>query len=71
MSVTMHDAHPDKEVPELDSAAPVPVKRTKVEIMSSYFTIAAAAAGLISDGCAYSYRNTLASSLLDLVKRPK
>lgn len=55
MSAPMHDAQTEKEVPELTTAAPAPVKRTRVEVMSSYFTIAAAAAGLISDG----YQNNI------------
>ncbi|KZV75526.1 MFS Git1p-like glycerophosphoinositol permease [Peniophora sp. CONT] len=55
MSVTMHDTQTEKDIPKLDSAAPVPVRRSKVEIVSSYFTIAAAAAGLISDG----YQNNI------------
>ena len=52
MSVPTHDAQSgEKEVPALESVTPAPTKRSKVEVVSSYFTIAAAAAGLISDGC--------------------
>ena len=69
MSASVHDAQPEKEVPELTAAAPAPVKRTRIEIMSSYFTIAAAAAGLISDGCMYSYRKVMASELICLQTR--